>query len=80
MAESAGELPLCRPPQIGVIEASSSGLSAAEPPPLPPPLGEAFEDRRRLALLGVSQAGRVSSASDPRGAGPGECVSAKGIG
>lgn len=80
MADSAGDWPSCLPPQVGVIEPSSSGLSAASPPPVPltPPCAfDLEEERGRLELPGVSHAGNVTSATDPGRAEPGECVSAR---
>lgn len=80
IAERAGEAPSCRPPHRG----DTSGVSAAGPPPPPPPFEPLWRRpllpgvmRGRRLFLGVSQAGRVTSAADPVINDPGECVSAE---
>lgn len=77
MADRAGDAPLCRPPQRGDM----SGVSAAGPPPLPPPLAEPPWNRpmlpgcRRL-FFGVSHAGNVTSVAAAAVINAaGECVS-----
>lgn len=80
MADKAGDAPSCLPPHSG----DTSGVSAAGPPAPPPPDPPGPPNRptlpgvasgRRL-LIGVSHAGRVTSATELGINAPGEWVSA----